>query len=1057
VHLRAIILNGFKTFARRTEIRFDGGMVAIVGPNGSGKSNIVDAFKWALGETQAKDLRGARMDEVIYAGGERGGRAALAEVGLLFDNAEGRLAIDYAEVEIKRRVERGGSSDYFLNGTHVRRRDIQKLLSSTGLTVDAYSIVSQSDIEAIITATPEQRRQLLEEAAQVRGVKQQRSEAASRMAELAQNLLRLEDVRRELEPRREQLRAQATAAREAAAAERRLELLRGSIVFEEWREARDSHRRAASQRAGLERRLEEANAAAAEAEEAFQAGRSELTAAQDRRVARQRELAALRLALTDAEHRLALNRERGSGLATVAESAAAELRELAARTAAAGGLKTQLERDLAHAEKALAEVAAEPARPEPADATAARDAAAAAEAARRRLAEANSALAGARTRRQFLQETVARLEARVAPAEAALPAARAAADEAGSVARRAADAATDAIRIRAELDGFSALWPEPAPGRRRVGDVLVAAPGWEAALSAALGGLVDAWVAPDTDSAEAAAAGAGPQRTVLLPAGKVDAGSGTLAERVRVEPGYEWLAAQLLGAIAAGAASGRSRWATRDGVYREPGLIRAGDDDRVRLATRRRELTERLAALEPIAKTAEPSAALARKAEAELAELRDRAAGRPGLLEALNQVQTARAAEAELAARIPELEQAETAAVDRASELRTALHEGERRLAAWEAERRRLESERSRWRERAADLRRQLMRLDVERERAEAGSASRSARLAETEAALREARETEPGLEAAVVAARQALSSAEDDSPSGEAELAEAARRLVSLEEARVDARLRARTLEGNLELVAREVELLEARMEEIRNRLPLGQAPEEVPGGKAREREMRQLERRIEELGPVNPLAESEHAELEERCRTIDEQLADITAARADLEGLVRKLREEEDSRYDAVFGAVAAGFQEYFAELSPGGKASLRHVEGDDGPQAGVEILVQPPRKRLQNITLLSSGERSLTALALVLALAEVNPAPFMILDEVDAALDDANVGRYGDVLHRLGQERQLIVITHNHVTMASAAAVYGVHLDEAGRSHIVSVRLEDIRRPAHPARTA
>jgi chromosome segregation protein len=220
----------------------------------------------------------------------------------------------------------------------------------------------------------------------------------------------------------------------------------------------------------------------------------------------------------------------------------------------------------------------------------------------------------------------------------------------------------------------------------------------------------------------------------------------------------------------------------------------------------------------------------------------------------------------------------------------------------------------------------------------------------------------------------------------------------------------------------------------------------------------MRQLERRLEELGPVNALAESEFAELEERCRTIDSQLADIVAAREDLERLVSKLREEEDARYDAVFGAVAAGFQEFFAELTAGGKATLRHVAGDDGPQAGVEILVQPPRKRLQNITLLSSGERSLTALALVLALAEVNPAPFMILDEVDAALDDANVGRYGDVLRRLGAGRQLLVITHNHVTMASASALYGIHLDEAGRSHLVSVRLEEIKaRGEQPAQTA
>ena len=226
-----------------------------------------------------------------------------------------------------------------------------------------------------------------------------------------------------------------------------------------------------------------------------------------------------------------------------------------------------------------------------------------------------------------------------------------------------------------------------------------------------------------------------------------------------------------------------------------------------------------------------------------------------------------------------------------------------------------------------------------------------------------------------------------------------------------------------------------------------MGQAPEEVPGGKAREKEMRQLERRLEEIGPTNPLAGSEHSELAARFSTLHEQLADIEAARLDLEQLVARLREEEDSRYATVFGAVAAGFQEYFAELTAGGKATLAHVPGDDGPRSGVEILVQPPHKKLQNITLLSSGERSLTALALVLALEEVNPSPFMILDEVDAALDDANVGRYGDLLRRLGTRRQLLVITHNHVTMASANALYGIHLDESGRSSLVSVNLQDV----------
>ena len=337
-----------------------------------------------------------------------------------------------------------------------------------------------------------------------------------------------------------------------------------------------------------------------------------------------------------------------------------------------------------------------------------------------------------------------------------------------------------------------------------------------------------------------------------------------------------------------------------------------------------------------------------------------------------------------------------------------------------------------------------------------AGSEERLRHLHAAEQASVGAVEALPELRASAASARQALAVAEQESPEDEAGMAESAKQLVALEEARIDARLRTSTLEGNLGLITREAELLQARMDEIRSRMPDGVAPEEIPGGKSREREMRALERRLEEIGPTNALAESECRELEERYRNLAEQLEDITAARTDLEDLIGKLREEEESRYEAVFGAVAANFHEYFSQLNPGGRATLRHADGDDGPRSGVEILVQPPRKRLQNVTLLSSGERSLAALALVLALDEVNPSPFTILDEVDAALDDANVDRFGQMLSRLGAQRQFLVITHNHVTMSYASTLYGIHLDESGSSHLVSVRLDDIRKPASRAAT-
>jgi chromosome segregation protein len=362
-----------------------------------------------------------------------------------------------------------------------------------------------------------------------------------------------------------------------------------------------------------------------------------------------------------------------------------------------------------------------------------------------------------------------------------------------------------------------------------------------------------------------------------------------------------------------------------------------------------------------------------------------------------------------------------------------------------------VELERARWHDRREDLQKQLTAVDEDLARHRQAAEERSQRVADAETSAASATEQLPHLRDEAEAAKARLEDAERETPGEEEEMAQGARRLVALEEARIDARLKAGTLEGNLELIAREAELLAARMEEIRQRMPDGVAPEEIPGGKAREKEMRALERRLQEIGPTNALAEIECRELEERFETLHTQLDDIAAARADLEQLIGKLREEEESRYEAVFGAVAANFHEYFSQLAPGGRATLRHAEGDEGPRTGVEILVQPPRKRLQNVTLLSSGERSLAALALVLALDEVNPSPFTVLDEVDAALDDANVGRFGEMLSRLGAQRQFLVITHNHVTMSHASTLYGIHLDESGASHIVSVRLEDIRKPA------
>ncbi len=1014
--LRSLSLLGFKTFARQTEIRFEGGVTAIVGPNGSGKTNIVDSIKWVLGSGQARDLRGKKMEEVIYAGGQRRSRAAYAEVTMVFDNTAGRLPVDYHEVAIKRRIERDGESDYFLNGTRVRRRDLIHILASTGLTVDSYAIIDQRDIESIVVCSPAERRALLEEAAQVRGVKARRQEAAQRLTELAQNLLRLEDLRSEIEPRLEVVRAQAAAAKEASEAMARLELLRGSMVWEEWREARDAHRRASAQAQTLERRLIEAREQARTAESEFTDWRTQMQFAQDRRLARQNTLGRLRLELAAAEHSFELAGERAESHKAIAVALRRDDVENQRQAGAAEALRAQLREELAAAVEALEAVPPPaPLSPEP-DATKTQQAQHAAEQARRAVAIASSSLAALRTRREFLEQQVARSEGgaeaagRIPDAESALAAARAAAGEAES-------AAISIARLRSELEGLESLRTAPVAGLLRLGDVVTAEPGYERALSGVLGSLVDALVAADEDAAARESEAGESQRTIFYPfAAAPEPKSGSMFHHVRVRKGFELVARRLLGQVVVGVD------VTVAGVYREPGLIRAGADPRVAIDARRGLLREQIDAIAPAAAGAGAAAKQVKEAEVALDDLRTRAAGATSLEESKRLLDSAREAERAEAAKLPELERVSGEAEDAAA---ASVREREA-LAALKGAALQAELERSRWRDRRDDLTRQLASVEDDLIRHRHAADERARRVADAESSAGAAAEALPRLRAEVG-------------------------RLVALEEARIDARLKAGTLEGNLELIAREAELLAARMEEIRQRMPDGVAPEEIPGGKAREKEMRALERRLQEIGPTNALAEAECRELEERFETLRTQLDDIAAARADLELLISKLREEEELRYEAVFGAVAANFHEYFSQLAPGGRAALRHADGDDGPRSGVEILVQPARKRLQNVTLLSSGERSLAALALVLALDEVNPSPFTVLDEVDAALDDANVGRFGEMLARLGTQRQFLVITHNHVTMAHASTLYGIHLDESGASHMVSVRLEDIRKPA------
>src|SRR3984893_8671677 len=310
MHPEAVQIQGFKTFAKKTELLFEPGITAVVGPNGSGKSNLVDAIRWVLGERSARELRGARMEELVYSGGARRAASGMAEVRLVIDNADGRLPLPFAEIEVIRRGYHSGESDYSMNGARCRLRDIEELFASTGLTQQGYAVVAQDDVDHIIQTSAAERRALIEEAAGVRGLRSKRHEAMGNLKEGECSILRVGDLAAELGPRVEELRREAEAAREQREMTAGLESLRGNLLQGEWRAARQALKKGTARlevlRASLAAAEQESQAYAVE----YAAQKETLARAHDARLEGERRLGALRLAATHAASRVELLAER---------------------------------------------------------------------------------------------------------------------------------------------------------------------------------------------------------------------------------------------------------------------------------------------------------------------------------------------------------------------------------------------------------------------------------------------------------------------------------------------------------------------------------------------------------------------------------------------------------------------------------------------------------------------------------------------------------------------------------------------------------------------------
>ena len=1072
MYLKSLTLKGFKSFPDRTRLEFGPGVSVIVGPNGSGKSNVTDAVLWALGEQSPVAVRGQSMQDVIFGGapGRQASKGAEVELGL--DDSDGTLGLGAPEISIVRRLDRAGEGEYRLAGARCRLVDVIELMSDTGLGKEMHSVISQGRVESLVTSKPRDRRLLIEEAAGLGKHRKRRRRAQLKLERTQENLDRALDVEREARSRLRPLKRQAEAAELHARLERQM-------LETRWELTRDDLR---AQQLAL---------AAAQEESAKARTRREQVERELDAVAGRRDAAEEALAARSAE------REELSRRCFVAQSAAERVSYRAdAARAAATTIEARLLRGSQLLQAAQAEAAADAPDAGAGERIAAlQDALAALD--RDREAELARELAGLEARQRAAgAETAARAgavdEARVARerAEHRVEAARVGLREAERAVERAR---REAARVGGELAAVNQFLRSQAgspTGATTLADELEVDPGYELAVAAALDGRLGAAMVRDRAAAAALLdrAGADGGRALVIPprpgltrpdrggappypgaellAGRVS-GRGEAAGLAQALLSDTWVVAALddvrdgFDGVAVTRA-GRV-WSPTTGEARQAPAV---GEDRVLAERNRREQ-------------------LVRGSEAAIqAEL---AAGA-----------SVRRATAELAAADGEREHAITAHRT-AVRTRDEASEEERRLAA-QLDRRRAAPDDGPNAGRRAQLTTQLFAERKMLERAEQARAERAARTEGLRTAIVRDESLGPIVAGVVVALETAASAIGERRAAFEVALAadrEAGEHVAAELRicARQEAELHTRLHRENESLTETEVRLqrvrdraadVEAELEQLAGRLSL--APEPATEALAeQDREalagrLERLLRRREQLGPVNPLAGEEYAGALAHVEELERQRSDLETALRELQKLISDTDRQIRETFEQTFAAAARNFEDVAEQLFPGGKGRLRLVTERDGPpqvlggprpapdleaggdgeetaadeseerseedRLGVEIEITPAGKEMKRLSLLSGGEKSMTALAFLFAVFLARPCPFYILDEVEAALDDINIDRFLELLRRYSKHAQFIVVTHQRRTMEAADSLYGVSMGADGISKVISRRLPPVQ---------
>ncbi|QPH52698.1 chromosome segregation protein SMC [Pontivivens ytuae] len=1134
-------LLGFKSFVDPTELVIADGLTGVVGPNGCGKSNLLEALRWVMGENRPTAMRGAGMEDVIFAGASSRPPRNYAEVTLTLDNTE-RLAPatfnDQDRLEIVRRITRDAGSAFKTNGKDARARDVQMLFADASTGSHSPALVRQGQISELINAKPKARRRILEEAAGISGLYQRRHEAELKLKGTAANLERVEDVLAQLDSQLASLARQARQAaryREIAAELRQAEAL---LLYRRWREAdaaraeaeaalTDAVKAAAAAQGEAARRAtarqEAADALPPKREEEAVAGAVLQRLTVERDTLKDREHRARR-AIERMEQTIAqlrndmdregqLNKDAGETIdrldweqsalkqAHAGHADALEAAQKAATEAATAlqGEEATLDRLSEDAARLAARHQATQRRLDEAQQVLAKlnreleQAREAAETVERDLAQSSDRLEAAKTAQADAQTAADAAEAALARAETE----RTQAQGAEAEARAAASAAAgEAKALRAEVDALTRLLARDAGSGDQLLEQVRAAPGYEAALGAALGDDLKAPLATDgsgwavldaySDAADlpggaarladhvvgpdalarrlqavglvARAEGNGLQ-DALRPGQRLVSKEGDLwrwdgfrvsaedapsatALRLQQKNRLDELSAALDTAERAARETTEAHEAARQALNaatdadRAARTARKGADEALSGAVRAlnraeadrsmlegRAETLKLALTRRGEEVGEAEVALT-EARAAIDELDDLDAARAGVEAQKGTVSEARAAMLAARSKSDEIRREGDARTKRMQELtkelsgwRHRLDTAEKRIADLQSRAEKQETELASARSQPEEIAEKRGELARELERAEARRKTAADALAEAETAARAAEQAERDAERAASEAREARARAEAVQEAAEQAVETAAERI--REEMNVAPEKLLETLEAD---------------------------PDKMPPAEMIETDIARLRRQRDSLGAVNLRAEEDSKEVREEHEQLAAEKEDLDAACEKLRTGIANLNKEGRERLLAAFDTVNENFAKLFTHLFGGGEANLELVESDDPLEAGLEIMCQPPGKKLSTLSLLSGGEQTLTALSLIFAVFLANPSPICVLDEVDAPLDDANVTRFCDLLDEMTRQTstRFLIITHHAVTMARMDRLFGVTMAEQGVSQLVSVDL-------------